>query len=98
MENAIENIHNTLLNTNEKLNTINNKLDNLEYKVNNIEIKINNIENKLNINIANECKKMGTYIDFIENIYENVKHPLGYINSKLKSFIGKETQYSLTNK
>jgi hypothetical protein len=25
---------------------------------------------------------MGTHIDFIETVYENVKHPLGYICNK----------------
>ena len=37
---------------------------------------------------------MGEHIDFIENVYDNVKNPLGYLCNKLNSFTG-ETQYSL---
>ena len=80
----------TLFKINENLENINNKLIN-------IEEKIDKIESKLDEEITKECKKMGSHIDFVENVYENVKHPLGYINNKLKYFIGKEKIYSLTN-
>ena len=30
-----------------------------------------------------ECKKMGGHIDFVEEVYDNVKHPLGYICKKM---------------
>ena len=41
--------------------------------------------------------KMGNHINFVENVYENVKHPLGYINNKIKNFMGNEETYSLTD-
>ena len=42
---------------------------------------------------------MGSHIDFVETVYDNVKHPLGYINNKIKGIIGtEEKQYSLTEK
>ena len=40
---------------------------------------------------------MGNHINFVENVYENVKHPLGYINNKIKNFMGNEETYSLTD-
>ena len=41
---------------------------------------------------------MGNHIDFIEHVYDNVKHPLGYICKKIKYITGNdETQYTLTN-
>ena len=80
----------TLFKINENLENINNKLIN-------IEEKIDKIESKLDEEITKECKKMGYHIDFVENVYENVKHPLGYINNKIKSIIGtKEINYTLT--
>jgi len=50
----------------------------------NENIKENNeilkrIEYKLDNNVTTECEKMGTHIDFIETIYERLRHPLNYI-------------------
>ena len=40
---------------------------------------------------------MGDHIDFIENIYSNVKKPLGFVCSKLQLLIRNDDQnYSLT--
>ena len=39
---------------------------------------------------------MSGHIDFVENVYENVKNPLGYICNKVGSFIGNDS-YSLDN-
>ena len=41
---------------------------------------------------------MGSHIDFIENVYENVKHPLGYITNKIKYITYSDNnEYTLTN-
>ena len=77
----------------------NENLENINKKLENIEKRIDILENKVDGEIINECKKMGSHIDFVETVYENVKHPLGYINNKIKSIIGNEdTTYSLTEK
>jgi hypothetical protein len=34
---------------------------------------------KLNEEVLGQCNKMGSHIDFVENVYENMKHPLNYI-------------------
>lgn len=34
---------------------------------------------KLNEEVFSECKKMGSHIDFIESVYDNMKHPLNYL-------------------
>jgi len=78
---------------------INENLENINKKLDNIEERITILENKVDRELIKECKKMGSHIDFVETVYDNVKHPLGYINNKLKSIIGKEdTTYSLTEK
>lgn len=86
----IENIKYTLHN-------INNTLILLTNKLNNIESKINNIEKNIETNVVDECKKMGSHIDFVETVYENVKHPLGFINNKIKQIIGSDNRYTLDN-
>ena len=76
---------------------INKNLEKINKKIIDLENKIENIEKKIDSDIVNECKKMGNHINFIENVYENVKHPLGYINTKIKKFIGNEENYTLTD-
>ena len=59
-----------------------------------IEILSNNNKNMEDINM--ECKKMSQHIDFIDNVYDNVKNPLGYLCNKLSFFAGNKT-YALTD-
>ena len=47
--------------------------------------------------VAPNCEKMSGHIDFVENVYENVKNPLGYLCNKVGSFIGKNESYTLDN-
>ena len=69
---------------NKNLLNINNNLELLNNRVKILEDKIDNLDNKINSEILQECKKMGSHIDFVENVYDNVKHPLGYITNKIK--------------
>ena len=64
-----------------------------------IEEKLEVINVKIEKDVVNECKKMGDHIDFIEKVYENVKHPLGYITNKIKYLTHGENKniYSLTD-
>jgi hypothetical protein len=55
----------------EKINEINTKVDELSLKMDTI-IKLLSQQTK-------NCDKMGDHIDFIEDIYETVKHPIEYI-------------------
>lgn len=41
-------------------------------------------------NLSKECRKMGEHIDFVESIYENVKHPLNFICKKVNHLSGEE--------
>ena len=36
--------------------------------------------------LSEDCKKMSEHIDFVENVYENVKNPLGFLCNKLNVF------------
>ena len=42
---------------------------------------------------------MGNHIDFVENVYDNVKNPLGFICNRVNYFRGQDdnVKYSLEN-
>lgn len=41
--------------------------------------KLDLICKKMDGEILEECKKMGSHINFIESVYDSVRHPLNYI-------------------
>ena len=90
MENRIKNIEEQLEGMKHLLVKLNN----------NIEItneKIDILTENLNKDLIPECKKMGSHIDFVENVYDTVKHPLGYLCNKIKTLGGKNKKYTLTD-
>ena len=72
------------------------KLGDLESKMNEIDLKLVTILELLQTEIRPNCKKMSSHIDFVDNVYENVKNPLGFICNKVGKLSGEET-YSLEN-
>ena len=72
----------------------------MEKRIENIENQLEGMKElliKLNDNIEIINKKMGSHIDFVEDVYDTVKHPLGYICNKVKSITGRNEIYSLTD-
>jgi len=59
--------------------------------------KLDEIISILNKDVTKNTKKMSDHIDFIENVYENVKSPLGFICSRIKYYIGTK-KYTLSDK
>ena len=84
IENRLEKIENRLEKIDETLTRLNTS----------VELLISKLETK-DDEMLQECKKMGAHIDFIENVYDNVKHPLGYICNKIKYVTG--NNYNLTD-
>ena len=60
-----------------------------------VEEKIDEILCLLKGNIQPNCEKMGSHIDFVENVYDNVKNPLGYLCSKINVLGGSRGNYTL---
>ena len=61
-----------------------------------IKLEIKSLNDKLDKEVTGECKKMGEHIDFVENIYETVKYPLGFICNKVTNLLGNNRdQYAL---
>ena len=88
----------------DKLEDIENQLDNIKETLQVLNGKIDSVIDKLDMkenidhDVLEECKKMGSHIDFVENVYNNVKHPLGFLCNKIKIFTGNKNEiYTLTN-
>ena len=61
-----------------------------------IKLQIKSLNDKLDKEVTGECKKMGEHIEFVENIYETVKYPLGFICYKVNNILGtNKDQYAL---
>jgi len=51
----------------------------LNKNIQQVNEKVDIISKKLDEEIYNECKKMGSHIDFIEQVYDSMKYPLNYL-------------------
>ena len=74
-----------------KYHTIEKKLTNLEKKLTNLEKKCDDIDKKCDMILellkdnSKDCKKMSSHIDFIDNVYENVKAPLNFVCNSINN-------------
>jgi hypothetical protein len=60
-----------------------------------LENRISKIEEKLDLILQllqNDCKKMSDHIDFIENVYDNIKSPFYFIMNKVNNFISNDNE------
>ena len=64
-------------------------VENINIKLNLVEEKLNLVEEKLNVNekkldkISESSDNMDHHINFIDNIYDNVKYPLNFMVNKV---------------
>ena len=63
-----------------------NEIEELKIKIENIEKKVDKLLELVENNVIKDCNKMSEHIDFIDNVYDNVKNPLGYICNKINGF------------
>lgn len=59
------------------------KLNNIEKKLEQIENDLKDINYKIDNNLINNCEKMGSHVDFVENVYNTVRSPLQYISNSI---------------
>jgi len=69
----------------------------LEQLYERIEQKLDQILEIIDTKISPSCNKMSGHIDFVENVYDNVKNPLGFICNRVSKLIGSDEQYTLEN-
>jgi hypothetical protein len=68
---------------------------NIEKMNDKLDILCNN--SKLNEEVFNECKKMGSHIDFIESVYDNMKHPLNYLCGTINTISNNSNHNTICN-
>ena len=68
----------------------------LKKEIKNINKKLDIIMNILEKN-NKSCNKMSSHIDFVENVYDTIKNPLGYICNKINYFSNSDMNYTLEN-
>tara|TARA_B100000519_G_C14254054_1_gene444080 strand:+ start:499 stop:726 length:228 start_codon:yes stop_codon:yes gene_type:complete len=66
-------------------------MEDIERRLSEIEKKVDLILNLLEENVKPNCDKMGSHINFVESVYDNVKNPLGFICSRVNYLRGSET-------
>jgi len=67
------------------LDEIKKMLITLNKNVEKINEKVDIISKKLDEEIYDECKKMGSHINFIEEVYDSMKYPLHYLCNTVNS-------------
>lgn len=77
------------------MSTLEDKLNGLDDKLNGLDDKLSKIISILEKDISKNTQKMGEHIDFIENVYENVKYPLGYLCNFIKRRHSSSINYKL---
>jgi hypothetical protein len=85
------------LNLSIKIEEINKKIEELNTKIEELNTKVDKILNILKKDVSVSTKKMSDHINFVENVYENVKYPLGFICNSVTRYMG-STRYTLNTK
>ena len=80
-DNSNVNINTVLIQIKKELKEINNTIKTMN-------TNIEELKNKIDKDVTTECKKMGAHIDFVEAVYERVRHPLGFICNRVTNLIG----------
>ena len=58
-------------------------VEELKQEIKEMREQLNRIEKLLIKSVGKNCEKMGNHIDFVESVYNTVKHPLTYICNKI---------------
>jgi len=73
------------------------KIEEINKKIEELNTKVDKILNVLKKDVSVSTKKMSDHINFVENVYENVKYPLGFICNSVTRYMG-STRYALNTK
>ena len=74
-------------------------MEDIEKKLIEIEKKLDHILDIIERDVKPNCEKMGSHINFVELVYDNVKNPLGFLCNKVNYLRGSEIKsYSLDEK
>lgn len=85
------------LNLSIKIEGLGTKIEKINIKIEELNTKVDKILNILKKDVSVNTKKMSDHINFVENVYENVKYPLGFICNTVTHYMG-STRYTLNTK
>ena len=80
---------------NEKIDISESERDFLKNKILNLESQFEIMENKMDKILEileKDCKKMNDHIDFVENVYDNVKMPFYYLMDKANYLVSNDNK------
>jgi len=87
-------------NEDEKIDTNECEGDFLKNKILDLENMFKIIEKKMDKILElleKDCKKMSDHIDFVENVYDNVKMPFYYVMNKVNNLVSSDNKGILDN-
>lgn len=58
-------------------------VEELKLEIKEMREQLNRIETLLINSVGKNCEKMGNHIEFVESVYETVRHPLSFICNKI---------------
>ena len=61
------------------------KINRIDKKIDVLNDKLNNILDIIQKDIQPDCNKMVGHVNFVENVYDNLKKPINYIANKVNS-------------
>tara|TARA_Y100000389_G_scaffold89403_1_gene85881 strand:+ start:280 stop:864 length:585 start_codon:yes stop_codon:yes gene_type:complete len=93
----IEGMHEEFNKINDKMNLLDQRSKMMNENILSTNRRLDVVLESLEENVEKNCKKMAEHIDFVENVYDNVKNPLGFVCDKVKYYIGNKKKYSLTD-
>jgi hypothetical protein len=79
----------------EEIDISNRDIDFLKIKMLDLESRFEIMEKKIDKMLElleKDCKKMSAHIDFVENVYDNVKKPFYYVMNKVNHIVSGDTQ------
>jgi len=74
--------------------SINDKLDNIIKSLEQINERLEILENS-NDSIKENCNKMSEHIDFIEDTYQSLRTPLGYLKNRVNYILGIKNDHTV---
>ena len=80
---------------NEKIDISESEREFLKNKILNLESQFKIMENKMDKILEileKDCKKMNDHIDFVENVYDNVKMPFYYLMDKANYLVSNDNK------
>lgn len=83
---------------NVEIELLHEKLNKLDKDMQTLCSMVETLQRTIDNNISPKCDKMGNHIDFIDDVYKTVKHPLEFVCRRVSSLTHKNPNASFPQK